>query len=32
MHELYFAVFLFCLYRLGVYNEDDFAALVNKVF
>ena len=31
-HELNFVVFLFCLFKLGVFVQDDLKASVNKVF
>lgn len=31
-HELNFVVFLFCLFKLGVFIQDDLKASVNKVF
>ena len=31
-HELNFLAFLFCLFKLGVYNQDDLKATINKVF
>ena len=31
-HELNFVAFLFCLFKLGVYNEADLCATINKVF
>ena len=31
-HELNFVVFLLCLVKLGVYKQDDFKALINKIF
>ena len=31
-HELNFIAFLFCLYKLGIYNEADLRATINKVF
>ena len=31
-HELNFIAFLFCLFKLGVYNEGDLCATINKVF
>eukprot|EP00250_Pteridium_aquilinum_P000019 c10031_g1_i1 orf=230-1441(+) len=31
-HETNFAAFLFCLARLGLVNEDDYQALVSRVF
>ena len=31
-HELNFVAFLFCLFKLGVYNEGDLCATINKVF
>ena len=31
-HELNFAVFLFCLFKLGVFMQDDLKASVNKIF
>lgn len=31
-HELNFLAFLICLYKIGLYNEDHFVGLVNKVF
>ena len=31
-HELNFIAFLFCLYKLGIYNEADLPATINKVF
>ena len=31
-HELNFVVFLFCLFKLGVYNEGDLCSAINKIF
>ncbi len=31
-HELNFVAFLFCLYKLGVFNQEDLKATINKVF
>jgi len=31
-HELNFVVFLLCLVKLQIYKQEDFKALVNKVF
>ena len=31
-HELNFVVFLFCLFKLGVFVQEDLKASVNKVF
>ena len=31
-HELNFAEILFCLYKLGLYGENDFASVVHHVF
>jgi serine/threonine-protein phosphatase 2A activator len=31
-HELNFVVFLLCLVKLQVYKQEDFKALINKVF
>lgn len=31
-HELSFTVFLFCLYKLNLFKEEDMPAVVNKVF
>jgi hypothetical protein len=31
-HELNFVVFLLCLVKLGIYKQDDFKALINKIF
>jgi len=31
-HELSFMVFIFCLFKLGIYTPDDMEAVVNKVF
>lgn len=31
-HEAAFVAFLYCLFRLGLVNEDDFPALVTRVF
>jgi len=31
-HELNFVVFLLCLVKLQIYKQEDFKALINKVF
>jgi serine/threonine-protein phosphatase 2A activator len=31
-HELNFFVFIYCMCKIGVYQVDDFKALINKVF
>lgn len=31
-HELNFVTFLLCLFKLGVFKQDDFRAVINKVF
>ena len=31
-HELNFVAFLFCLFKLGAYSQDDLCATINKVF
>lgn len=31
-HELNFVVFLFCLFKLGVFVQEDLKASVNKIF
>ena len=31
-HELNFIAFLFCLFKLGIYNQADLCATVNKIF
>ena len=31
-HELNFVVFLFCLFKLGIFTQDDMKSAVNKVF
>ena len=31
-HELNFVAFLLCLFKLGLYKQDDFNSLINKVF
>ena len=31
-HELNFVAFLFCLFKLGIYNESDLKAAVNVIF
>ena len=31
-HELNFVAFLFCLFKLGVFNQEDLKATINKVF
>ena len=31
-HELNFVVFLFCLFKLGVFLTEDLKACVNKIF
>ena len=31
-HELNFVVFLFCMFKVGAYNEADLCAAINKVF
>ena len=31
-HELNFVVFLFCLFKMGVYNEGDLCSAINKIF
>ena len=31
-HELNFIAFLFCLFKMGIYNESDLQATINKVF
>lgn len=31
-HELSFTVFLFCLFKLGIFTKEDMPAVVNKVF
>ncbi len=31
-HEMNFFVFLYCLFRIGLYSEEHFAGAVNKVF
>jgi len=31
-HELSFVVFLYCLNRLGLYDESDYESLVRNVF
>lgn len=31
-HELSFMVFLFCMYKLGIYTQDDMQATVNVIF
>lgn len=31
-HELNFVAFLFCLFKMGVFNEADLESAINKVF
>ena len=31
-HELNFVAFLFCLYKIGIFQEGDLTASINKVF
>lgn len=31
-HELNFVMFMYCLYKMGIYEEKDFKSVVNVIF
>ena len=31
-HELNFVAFLFCMFKLGIYNQADLCCAINKIF